>query len=211
MSVLDEETVARAKELIALYPRPRSALVPVCHLAQARTGWLSPEAIEEIAGLFELTPAEVLGTASFYEMLRTEPTGRYLVNVCTNIACMLGGAYELLEHAESKLGIRAGATTPDEMFTLEEAECIADCDRAPCLQVNYRFFGNVTNEDFDTLVDDLRAGRLSGEVPEHGVLCRVARRVGLEVGREQVASERAAADRAAAEREAARSGGGASA
>ena len=87
-------------------------------------------------------------------------------SVCTNIACMLRGAYELLEHAEEHLGIRAGGTTADGIFTLEEAECLADCGRAPCLQVNHRFFGDVTDEDFDRLTDDLVAGRLDDDVPQ---------------------------------------------
>ena len=133
----------------ALYPHPRSALIPICHLAQEQDGWLRPEAIDEIAELVGLTPAEVLGTASFYEMLHTEPVGTYVVSVCTNIACMLRGAYELLDHIEGTLGIRSGATTADGMFTLEETECIADCGRAPCLAVNHRFVGDVTPESFD--------------------------------------------------------------
>src|SRR5271170_5930543 len=152
---LAPDVMARAREIVALYPHRRSALVPLCHLAQEQDGWLTPEAIDEIAELIGITPAEVVGTASFYDMLRTEPVGTYLVSICTNIACMLRGAYELLEHAEERLGIRAGATTEDGTFTLEDVECIADCGRAPCLAINHRFFGDVTNESFDTLVDDL--------------------------------------------------------
>ena len=203
MARLSAETVAQARELMTLYPDSRSALVPICHLAQAEEGWLSPEVMEHIAEIMGLTPAEVLGTASFYEMLRTEPVGRYMVSVCTNIACLLNGAYELLEHAEERLAIGVGATTPDQMFSLEEAECIAFCDRAPCLQVNHRFFGSVDDERFDTLVEDLAAGRLDDDVPHHGVLSRVRRQGGLAVPAEQVRAERAEADRARAERAAA--------
>ena len=94
----------RAQALVALYPEPRSALIPLCHLAQEQDGWLRPEAMEEIADLCGVTPAEVRGTATFYDMLFIEPVGTYVVSVCTNIACMLGGALELLEHAESSLG-----------------------------------------------------------------------------------------------------------
>ena len=176
---LSDEIVERARELMSLYPHPRSALVPICHLAQEQDGWLTPEAVDEIAELVGIAPAEVLGTASFYDMLHTEPIGDYLVSVCTNIACMLRGAYELLEHAEEHLGVRTGGTTADGNFTLEEAECLADCGRAPCLQVNHRFFGNVTNEAFDRLTDDLTSGRLEEEVPRHGTLCRVRRSGGL--------------------------------
>jgi NADH-quinone oxidoreductase E subunit len=196
MAGLSAETVAQARDLMALYPDPRSALVPVCHLAQADEGWLSPEAMEHIAEVMGLTAAEVLGTASFYEMLRTEPVGRYMVSVCTNIACLLDGAYELLEHAEDRLGIGLGGTTPDGMFSLEEAECIAFCDKAPCLQVNHRFFGPMDDERFDGLVEDLAAGRLDDDVPHHGVLSRVRRAGGLAVPAEQVRAERAEADRA---------------
>jgi len=197
---LSPEVAERARELVALYPHPRSALIPLCHLAQEQDGWLRPEAIEEIAGLVGITPAEVLGTASFYEMLHTEPVGRYVVSVCTNIACMLRGAYELLEHAEQTLGIRTGATSADGTFTLEDAECIADCGRAPCLQVNHRFVGDVTPQSFDRLVDDLRAGRLDGDVPAHGTLVRVRRHGGLRVDDATVRSERQAAAQAMAER-----------
>jgi NADH-quinone oxidoreductase subunit E len=179
---LSDETVEQAKQLIGLYPHRRSALLPLCHLAQAQDGWLTPEAIDEIAELVGVTPAEVAGTASFYDMIRTEPTGRYMISICTNIACMLRGAYELLEHAEERLGIRAGGTTPDQMFTLEEAECLADCGRAPCLQVNHRFFGDLTDESFDQLTEDLAAGRLSQEVPNHGTLVRIRRVGGLAAG-----------------------------
>jgi NADH-quinone oxidoreductase subunit E len=180
MAPLAPDTLARAKAVIALYPQKRSALIPLCHLAQAQDGWLTPEAMEDIALLLDLTPADVLGTASFYDMLKTEACGRYLIGLCTNIACMLSGAYELLEHAEESLGVHPGGTTTDGMFTLEETECLAGCDAAPCVQVNYRFFGPLSAESFDGLVDDLRAGRLSAEVPDHGVVSRYERRHGLE-------------------------------
>jgi NADH-quinone oxidoreductase E subunit len=190
---LSPELAERARELVALYPHPRSALIPICHLAQEQDGWLSPEAVSEIAQIVGLAPAEVVGTASFYEMLRTEPVGKYVVSVCTNIACMLRGAYELLEHAQEVLGARPGSTSDDGMFTLEDVECIADCGRAPCLAVNHRFFGDVTNEVFDSLVDDLRAGRLGAQVPPHGTLVRVRREGGLRVGGATISSEHLAA------------------
>jgi NADH-quinone oxidoreductase E subunit len=204
---LSPEVVARARELVALYPHPRSALIPVCHLAQEQDGWLRPEAIAEIAEIVGLQPAEVVGTASFYEMLRTEPVGTYVISVCTNVACMLRGAYELLDHAQEVLDTRPGCTTADGMFTLEDVECIADCGRAPCLTVNHRFFGNVDDETFDALVDDLRAGRLSGDVPPHGTLVRVRRQGGLRVDDGTVSSERQAAAAAAVERAATRRSG----
>jgi hypothetical protein len=136
-------------------------------------------------------------------MLHTEPVGTYVVSVCTNIACLLGGALELLEHAESTLGVRAGGTTPDGTFTLHEAECLADCDRVPCVQVNHRYVGAQTPESFDALVEDLRAGRLSDTVPVHGTLVRVRRSVGLQADPAAIVAERAEAAEAQAARAAA--------
>ena len=183
MARLTAENVQRAKQLISLYPQPRSALIPILHVAQEQDGWLTPDGMAQVAELLDLDPAEVYGTASFYDMLFTHPVGRHLVSVCTNLACLLNGGEELLEHAEARLGVAAGGTTSDGQFTLEEVECIAFCGAAPCLAVNWRFFGNVGNDDFDSLVDDLAAGRLADEVPPHGTLCRVRRAVGLAAGR----------------------------
>ena len=208
MSHLSPEIRARAEELVALYPVRRSALIPVCHLAQEQDGWLRPEAMEEIAELLGVTAAEVRGTATFYDMLHTEPVGTYLVSVCTNIACLLGGALELLEHAEESLGIRAGGTTADGAITLEEAECLADCDRTPCVQVNHRYVGGQTSESFDQLVSELRAGTRSGDIPNHGTLVRVRRSSGLQADRQQVAAERAAMADAQAARAPSREGKG---
>jgi len=174
---LNPDNLRRAKELMGLYPEPRSALIPMLHVAQEQDGWLTPDVIEHVAELVGLSPAEVYGTASFYDMFFTHPVGRYLVSVCTNLACLLNGGYELLAHAEERLGVAAGSTTDDGEFTLEEVECIALCGAAPCLAVNWRFFGDVTDADFDRLVDDLRTGRLADKVPHHGTLCRVRRKV----------------------------------
>jgi NADH-quinone oxidoreductase subunit E len=191
MSHLSADVLARAKELVALYPEPRSALIPLCHLAQEQDGWLREESMSEIAQLVGVTAAEVRGTATFYDMLHTEPVGRYVVSVCTNIACLLGGATELLEHAEAALGVRAGGTTADGEFTLEESECLADCDRTPCVQVNHRYVGGQTAESFDQLLVDLRSGSLSDTVPHHGTLVRVRRSVGLQADPAEVARQRA--------------------
>ena len=179
MARLNDDNLVRARELIALYPVKRSALIPVLHVLQEQDGYLSPDGIAHVAELFDLTAAEVRGTASFYDMFFLEPVGRYVVAVCTNIACMLAGAYELLDHIEKRLGISAGGTTPDGSFTLEDAECLALCGNAPCLTVNWRYFGDMTPGRWETLAEDLLAGRLADEVPPHGTLCRVRRAVGL--------------------------------
>jgi NADH-quinone oxidoreductase subunit E len=183
MGRFSTEHSALAQEIIDRYPVARSAMIPLLHLAQEQDGHVSDEAMEHIAELLGVTPAEVLGTCSFYEMFKREPVGEYLVNVCTNISCMLMGGEELLEHVEGKLGIKAGSTTADGKFTLEDVECIAACTEAPCMQVNYRYFHKISNDQVDELLDDLNAGRLAHEVPKHGTLSRV---------RQQAAPERRA-------------------
>lgn len=172
MSRLSPDNVLLAKEIIARYPRPKSALIPLLHLAQEQAGYVSNEAMEHIAELVGVTAAEVLGTCSFYEMFKREPVGKYMVNICTNISCQLNGGEELLHHAEQTLGIRPGGTTDDGLFTLEDVECIAACTEAPCLQVNYRYEYRIDTDGFDRLIDDLRGGKRL-DVPHHGTLGRV--------------------------------------
>jgi NADH-quinone oxidoreductase subunit E len=173
MARFTSENTAVAEEIIARYPVAKSALIPLLHLAQEQDGHVTDEAMIHIAELIGVTPAEVLGTASFYEMFKREPVGDYVVNVCTNISCMLLGGEELLGHLERRLGIKAGSTTTDGKFTLEDVECIAACTEAPCLQVNYRYFHRITHEQADELIEDLRAGRRAHEIPRHGTLSRV--------------------------------------
>lgn len=173
MARLSAANVALAQQIIARYPRPKSATIPLCHLAQEQDGYLAEDAMAHIAELVGVTPAEVLGTASFYEMFKRHPTGRYCLNVCTNISCQLLGGEELLEHAEEILGVRAGGTTEDGMFTLEDVECIAACTEAPAVQVNYRYFHRLGREDLERLVEDLRSGALDDVVPPHGTLGRI--------------------------------------
>jgi NADH-quinone oxidoreductase subunit E len=183
----------RAEELVALYPRRRSAMLPLLHLAQEQDGYLSDEGIAEVAEFTGTTPADVRGTAAFYDMFHLEPVGKYVVGVCTNIACLLAGGEEMLQHATSTLGCAVGATSPDGMFTLEETECLADCNIAPVVQVNHRYVRTTTPEAFDQMVADLRAGRLDHDVPSHGILIRVRRSGGLHAPRTDVVAERAEA------------------
>ena len=176
MSRFSDSNVTLAKEIIGRFPRPKSAVIPLLHLAQEQDGYVTRDAMSHIAELVNVTTAEVYGTATFYEMFKFEPIGKYCVNVCTNIACQLVGGWELLEHAEEKLGIKAGSTTDDGLFTIEDVECIAACTEAPAIQVNYRYRYKVTAENLDQLIDDLRAGRLGDEIPPHGTLARVRQR-----------------------------------
>ncbi len=177
MARLTDANVALARQIITRYPRQRSALIPLLHLAQEQDGWLTDDAMEHIAELLGLEPAEVLGTASFYEMFKREEVGRYLLNICTDIACHLNGANELLAHAQDTLGVKAGGTTDDGTITLEDVQCIAACTEAPCLQVNYRYRYKMTTASLDQLIADLRGGRLEGEVPPHGTLALVRQQI----------------------------------
>ena len=179
MSRFTPENEQLAREIVARYPRPKSATIPLCHLAQEQDGYLADDAMTHIAELVGVTPAEVLGTASFYEMFKRKPIGKYLITVCTNISCQLLGGEELLEHAERTLGISSGSTTDDGLFTLEDVECIAACTEAPACQVNYRYQHRVSHDDFDQLVDDLREGRRD-EVPVHGTLAHVRQQLGAD-------------------------------
>jgi NADH-quinone oxidoreductase subunit E len=177
MSRFTAENTTLAEQIIGRYPVRKSALIPLLHLAQEQDGYVTEDAMEHIAELVGVTPAEVLGTCSFYEMLKREPVGDYVVNVCTNISCLLLGGEELLHHLERRLNIRSGSTTADGKFTLEDVECIAACTEAPCLQVNYRYFHRVTTDEVDELLDDLRAGKRAHDVPRHGTLSRVRQQI----------------------------------
>ena len=176
MARLTPDNVLVAKEIISRYPRPKSALIPLLHLAQEQDGYVSDDAMAHLAELVGVTPAEVLGTCSFYEMFKRHRVGKYMINVCTNISCQLMGGEELLHHAEETLGIRPGGTTEDGMFTLEDVECIAACTEAPCLQVNYRYEYRLDNDGFDQLVADLRSGARS-DIPRHGTLANVRQHI----------------------------------
>lgn len=180
MSRLSDDNVKLAREIIARYPRPKSALVPLLHLAQEQDGYVTREAMVHIGELVGVTSAEVYGTASFYEMFRFEPVGKYLINICGTMSCALMGAHELMHRAEEKLGVKAGGTTSDGLITLAHAECQAACTEAPCLQVNYRYRYRVLPEQIEQLIDDLRAGRLADEIPAHGTLARVRQQVSAE-------------------------------
>jgi NADH-quinone oxidoreductase subunit E len=148
-----DEFEARFAEMLGHYPTRRSVLVPTLLYAQDEAGYLSDELIQEIAGRLELTELEVRNVTSYYSMLTTKPRGKYNVQVCTNIACMLRGGEELFAHCRKKLGIDHKQTTADGTFTLEEVECIGACSWAPAIQLNYDFHENLTIDKLDQLLD----------------------------------------------------------
>ncbi len=151
-----QEFETRFAEMLTHYPTKRSALVPTLLYAQDETGTLTDEVIGELAGRLDLTELEVRNVISYYSMLTTKPRGKYNVQVCTNIACMLRGGEELLDHCKKKLGIGNKGTTQDGLFSLEEVECIGACSWAPAVQVNYDFHENLTTAKMDQVLDEYK-------------------------------------------------------
>jgi NADH-quinone oxidoreductase subunit E len=147
------ELEQRFEKLVAQYPWKRSALIPLLLYAQDEVGYLSDEVISDIARRVELTELEVRNVISYYSLLRTEPAGKYVVQICTNISCMLRGAEEVFDHCREKLGVDHKEVTRDGTFSVEEVECIGACSWAPAVQVNYDFHLNVTPQKMDAILD----------------------------------------------------------
>jgi NADH-quinone oxidoreductase subunit E len=155
----------RAAELKARYPQRQSALIPFLQFCQAQDGYVTDEAINDGAEMAGITPAQARSIASFYTLLFQEPTGKHIVQICRTLSCVLRGADELQAHARSRLGLRSGETSPDGKFTYEEVECLAACDRAPCLQHNLEFHYDVTPTEFDRLLEAWRANDPATSMP----------------------------------------------
>jgi NADH-quinone oxidoreductase subunit E len=156
MSVLSPQLGARFDALVNIYPAKRSALIPMLLYAQDEVGYLSDAVIAEIADRLSITPLEVRNVATYYSMLRFKPAGKFNVQVCTNISCMLRGAYELYERFQQELGIGHKGVTPDGVFSLEEVECIGACCWAPAIQVNYAFHDELKPDDVPGILSQYR-------------------------------------------------------
>lgn len=148
------ENLERARAIVSRYPRAKSAILPLAHLAQDQEGWLSPEAMREIAALTGVEPAEVLGTCSFYTMFKRDPVGRLVVSVCTNVTCLVTGGPEVLEHLARRYA-------DDDDVYVEEVECLAACGGAPAMQVNYEFHEGLTPEVAEGIVEAYKRGELT--------------------------------------------------
>lgn len=146
----------RISEMLTHYPVKRSILVPTLLFVQDEVGYLSDEAIAEVAKRVDLTELEVRNVISYYSMLTLKPKGKFNIQVCTNICCMLRGGESIFDHCKKKLGIGHKMTTPDGLFSLEEVECIGACSWAPAIQVNYDFHENLTPEKVDDILDNYR-------------------------------------------------------
>ncbi|MEJ9079410.1 NADH-quinone oxidoreductase subunit NuoE [Gordonia malaquae] len=150
---------AESDDIVARYPESRSALLPLLHLVQSNDGYLTRAGVAFCADRLGLTTAQVASVATFYSMYRQQPTGEYLVGVCTNTLCAVMGGDAILADLTQRLGIAPGETTPDGSVTLEHVECNAACDHAPVVMVNWEFFDAQTPESAACLVADLQAGQ----------------------------------------------------
>jgi NADH-quinone oxidoreductase E subunit len=165
--MISEQAKERMRALAARYPVARSALLPALHIAQEEESYITPDGIAAVAEVLNLTTDDVKSVATFYTMYYQRPHGQKVVSVCTGISCYLRGCDELVEHLESRLGIRRGETTADGSFTLECAECLASCGTAPVLQVNGEFVENVTLQMADELLDELGREARAKKVLQH--------------------------------------------
>ena len=156
-TIFSSALAARFDRMVTLYPLRRSALIPMLLYAQDEIGYLSEAVISEVAARIGITELDVRNVLSYYSLLHTKPMGKYHVQVCTNISCMLRGGNELLTHCKQKLGIGNKETTPDKLFSLEEVECIGACSWAPAVQVNYDFHENLTPDAMDKVLADYRS------------------------------------------------------
>jgi NADH-quinone oxidoreductase subunit E len=147
----------RIQEVATEYPQARSAVLPGLRMAQQEHGWLSPEALQEVADALELTPAYCKAVASFYDMFHLEPVGEHLVEVCTNISCALVGAQQVLEAFEEELGVKTGETTEDGTVTLRALECAGGCGWGTVVAVDHRYREPVKPEDVPAIVEELRS------------------------------------------------------
>ena len=157
--IFSEAAVRKAKEIISRYPegKQKSALLPLLHLAQEECeGWLSVDTMDYVAQLLHIEPIEVYEVATFYSMFKTDPTGKYVLQVCQTGPCLLCGAGEIMDYLCSKLGVKPGETTADGMFTVEGVECLGACGYAPLLQLGDSYREHLTKEKIDKLLTDCR-------------------------------------------------------
>jgi NADH-quinone oxidoreductase subunit E len=157
-AALLERLRPQLQALVAQYEQKRSALLPMMHVFQQQQGYVSLDAMNAAADMLEMTPAEVEGVVSFYTLLYRRPVGKYMLQVCRGLACTINGAEDVMAYFREKLGVGHLQTTPDGVFSYEEVECLAACDRATCMQVNLEFVYDVTPQKVDEILAALRAG-----------------------------------------------------
>ena len=151
------ERLTKVKEIIERYPagRQKSALLPVLHVAQEQWGWVSSEVMDYVAGLLDILPVEVYEVASFYTMYHLEPVGKHVIEYCRTGPCCLMGGEDIYGYLKQKLGIQAGETTQDGLFTLKEVECLAACGWGPVFQIREKYYMHLTKEKVDEIIEEL--------------------------------------------------------
>jgi NADH-quinone oxidoreductase subunit E len=157
--MISEKTIKEIEAAMKAFPESRSALLPAWHLINREQGFIAPEDIQSLAGIFHLHPAEVESTANFYDMFRLKKSGSIRIGVCTNVSCMLRGSEEIADRLKEALGIEFGETTSDGLFTLTEHECIGACDIAPAITINDEHAGPMTVAKIDEMVAYYRRGK----------------------------------------------------
>jgi NADH-quinone oxidoreductase subunit E len=171
--MIAEKYAEEIKGILARFPSKKSAALPLMHLAQKEYGYMSEEAIKEVAGLLDLDPTHILSLTGFYSLFYEEPTGKYVLEICNDLACALRGADDFVEMACRKLDIPVDGTTEDGLFTIKTVMCLGACDRAPMLQYNLKFAENLNEEKFDQLIASLREEAASG-VKKQSVVEKIA-------------------------------------
>ncbi|MGA9116151.1 MAG: NADH-quinone oxidoreductase subunit NuoE [Bacteroidota bacterium] len=154
--MLSESSLRRIDALKGRYQQPSSVILEALWMWQEEHGWISEEGMKQIAGLLEVPYHHVYGVVTFYTMFNRRPVGRHTIEVCTNVSCMLRNGERVLRHLESRLGIRAGETTPDGRFTLMEAECLGSCGTAPVMQVGDEYYENLSEAEVDRILNRMK-------------------------------------------------------
>jgi NADH-quinone oxidoreductase subunit E len=154
--MLTQENINKINSLKKQFPDTKSLTIPALHIAQAQYGWVSEEAMKEIASLLNLPESHVIGVATFYTMFNKKPVGKYHIQVCTNVSCQLRGSEKISEYICNKLKIKVGETTSDKKFTVSEVECLGSCGTAPMMQVNDYYHENLTPEKIDKILQELK-------------------------------------------------------
>ncbi len=157
MSLFNEEELKKVEDIKSRYPDSQAALLPVLWMVQEKEGWISEDSMRYVGDLLQVSYEHILGVVTFYTMFNKKPRGKYHLQICTNVSCMLRGGYDLFKLASNKLGIKNNETTPDNMFTIEEVECLGSCGTAPMIQVNNKeYYENLTVDSFEKLIDDFK-------------------------------------------------------
>ncbi|MBS1959269.1 MAG: NADH-quinone oxidoreductase subunit NuoE [Bdellovibrionales bacterium] len=157
--VLSEKFYTAMKKLEPRYPNKKALILPALHEAQKEHGWLSKETLEDVANYIGVHPAQIREVASFYTMYNLKPVGKMHLKICTNVACCLRGADELMEYAEKKLAIKCGETTPDGRFTLSEEECLGACTTAPAMMANDDYIENLDINSLSDFIEKNKGGQ----------------------------------------------------